>query len=191
MVMPVPAIAVVAPVPRETLQEMSDRIAGLWRVPTTTLSNLWHSESSGSTTVTNIGGDRGVVQINKYAHPEVSDAQAFDPDFALNFAAHSIASSTEDQFVVCNCYAFLKTKIRGLPRMEDITPNSTPHAGAVAVFLYRDKKTGLATKHVAYVESIGSAGFEVAEANFSACLLDSRHISWNDPRLQGFWSSPN
>lgn len=186
---PIAPVAVERFIEPETLQEMSDRIATAWGVPTSTLSSLWHSESSGSTTVTNLGGDRGLVQINKYAHPEVSDAEAFDADFALNFAARSIASSTEDQFVVCNCYAFLKTKIKQLPRMEDITPNATPRVGAVAIFLYHDKKTGLPLKHVAYIQSIGVEGFEVAEANFSLCALDNRHIEWNDPHLQGFWAN--
>lgn len=170
---------------------MSDRIAGSWGVPTSTLANLWHSESNGSTTIENTGGDRGLVQINRSAHPEVSDAEAFDPAFALIYAARSIASSTEEQFTVCNCYAYLKLKVRNLPRMVDLIPNSTPHVGAVAILLYRDKKTGLTTKHVAYVTKLDVSGFDVAEANFSPCLTDHRRILWADPHLQGFWDQKN
>lgn len=192
VVEPVPVVASLERGREETLAEQSDRIALAWNIPTSTLSNLWHSESSGSTTVVNIGCDRGLVQINCAAHPEVTDAQAFDPEYALTYAAHAIASSTDDQFVVCNCYAFLKTKIKGtlVPRMDEIVPNGVPHMGAVAIFSYNDKTTGLPVKHVAYVESIDADGFEVAEANFGPCLLDSRRISWRDPHLRGFWTAP-
>ena len=36
--------------------------------------------------------DRGIAQINSKAHPEVSDEQAFDPNFAINWAAKELKS---------------------------------------------------------------------------------------------------
>jgi hypothetical protein len=33
---------------------------------------------------------RGIVQINEYWHPEVSDEEAYDVDFALNFLAEGL-----------------------------------------------------------------------------------------------------
>lgn len=35
-----------------------------------------------------IGYDRGIAQINSHAHPEVTDQQAFDPNFAIPWAAN-------------------------------------------------------------------------------------------------------
>lgn len=135
-----------------------------------------------------MGGDRGLVQINRDAHPEVSDAQAFDAEFALNYAAHALASSTEDQFVVCNCYAYLKTRVPGLPKMVQIVPNGTPKIGAVAIFAYKDKRTGKMVKHVALIEKMTAMGFSVAETNYTKCLFDRRSVEWDDSHLVGFFS---
>lgn len=179
---------VAVPVIAETLPEMAERIALEHEVSTSTLADLVWSESRWDPDASNAGGDRGLVQINKWSHPEVSDAQAYNPEFALNFAASSIAAGTEEQFVVCNCYAYLKTRLKELPRMADIVPNGTPKIGSVAVFFYRDKQTGKRVKHVALIEKMSDSGFMVAESNFTKCLFDRRFIDWNDPHLIGFWN---
>lgn len=44
----------------------------------------WHQNKNGS-------WDRGPAQINSSAHPEVSDAQALDPKFAIPWAARTLA----------------------------------------------------------------------------------------------------
>ena len=38
-----------------------------------------------------LGFDRGVAQLNSLFHPEISDEQAFDPEFAINYAAKLLA----------------------------------------------------------------------------------------------------
>lgn len=174
----------------ETLPEMADRIslAIAPDEPTSTIRNLVWTESRWDPLAVNEGCDRGLVQINCESHPEVSDAQAYDPEFALTFAARAIASSTEEQWVACNCYLYLKTRVKGLPKMEQIVPNGTPKIGAVAIFSYKDKRTGRSVKHVALIEKLGQSGFSVAETNFTKCLFDRRQVDWNDPHIVGFWS---
>ncbi len=174
----------------ESLPQMADRISLELapEEPTSTLRNLVWSESRWDPDASNKGGDRGLVQINKWAHPEVNDAEAYDPDFALRFASRAIADHTEAEWVVCNCWLYLKTRVAGLPRMAEIIPNGTPRIGAVAIFVYKDKRTGRNVRHVALIEKLSDSGFTVAETNFTKCLFDRRWIAWGDPHLVGFWS---
>ena len=59
---------------------------------------LWQ-ESGYSANAKNDGGedgiDRGIAQINSKAHPEVSDEQAYDYDFAIKWMAKELADSIE------------------------------------------------------------------------------------------------
>ncbi len=65
-------------------------------VPHGLLAGLVAQESGGNPGATGFdsGGsvDRGIVQINSQAHPQVSDAQAYDPAFAIPWAASQLAS---------------------------------------------------------------------------------------------------
>ncbi len=184
-------LAIAGVVVPETLPEMSDRIAGEWGVATATLRNLVWSESRWDPNAVSSTGDCGLVQINPDLNPSqeyVPCETAKDPAYALNFAAQWVAAGKEDEWVVCNCYLYLKTRIRGLPLMRDIVPNSTPKVGAVAIFEYKDKQTGARVKHVAIIEKFSATGFAVAESNFTRCLWDRRTIDWGDPHIVGFWS---
>ncbi len=40
--------------------------------------------------------DRGLVQINSFWHPEISDAEAFDPVFSINWAAKYLAANIKE-----------------------------------------------------------------------------------------------
>jgi peptidoglycan hydrolase-like protein with peptidoglycan-binding domain len=42
------------------------------------------------------GPDRGLAQINKNSHPDISDAQAFDPLFAIPYAVQRLHNSPAD-----------------------------------------------------------------------------------------------
>ena len=178
-------------VPRETLEQQIDRIALYHSVPTTTLHNLVWSESRGSTTVVSKTGDYGVVQLN-LEHPPIleqgqlpiTEAQALDPEFALDFAARAIKLGKEHAWTACNCYSLVRYKIGSvLPRMASVTPNSLPAVGSVAIFNYRG------VKHIAYVERISVEGYHVLEANKTKCLIARRIVARNDPSLVGFWRS--
>jgi soluble lytic murein transglycosylase-like protein len=41
------------------------------------------------------GQDRGMAQINAAAHPEVTDQQAYDPRFAVDFAGHLLSGNLQ------------------------------------------------------------------------------------------------
>lgn len=184
-----------------SLPELADRISLAHKLATSTLRNLVDSESDWNP---DAAGDFrqkigdycswGLVQINVCAHSSPKDEmyatkeQALDPAFALNFAADAIAAGTEDNWTSCNCYSLVWTRLKGLPLMQSIVPNSEPKVGAVAVFMYRSKGSGEPVKHIAYVEKVVPGGVVISEANFSHCLIDSRTIHFYDPALLGFWS---
>lgn len=121
-----------------------------------------------------------MVQINREHWPDITDEQAFDPDFALKFAAEKIANGEEYLWVSCNCYAYASL-FNKLPRMVDIVPNSNyPRVGGLVVFRYANEK------HLATVVSVEQEGFWVKEANFSPCVIGNRFVSWQDKALKGF-----
>lgn len=171
-----------AKAPEPTLQEVAQEIAREYEISTSTLFNLVHSESRWDPNASSTTGDYGLVQINPKYH-NVTIEQALDPVFALKFAAKRIKSGQEYQWTACNCFSLVKTKIKNLPRMADIYPNSVPDVGKVAIFYYGS------VKHVAYITKITGTGFWVLEANYEPCLIEKRFVSYADRALVGYWSA--
>lgn len=187
-VLPLPQI-IEAPAPPETLPEMIERISAVIGNSTSTLTNLVFSESGNdSEAVGDHGCSLGYTQQNTCT-TNVTPTQALDAETALTIAANDIKNHIEDRYTVCNCYSYLKTRIKGLPRMDDLIPNGTPSVGAVAIFEYHDKETGAIVKHVAQIDSMTENGFTVAESNYTHCLVDQRYVAWNDTHIVGFWSA--
>lgn len=166
---------------KETLEEMADRIAIQHNISTSTLRNLVYSESRWDIKADN-GKDRGLVQINRDAWPEITDEQAFDPEFSLNFAADKISKGEEHKWVVCSCWALVKTKVPNLPNMAKIIPNkSKPKSGRVLVMQYGN------LKHVAYIEKVGLETLTIIEANYESCLVGRREIPITDMAIVGYF----
>lgn len=164
-----------------TLQELAEQIAVEYEISTTTLANLVYSESRWNPQADN-GHDRGLVQINRKHWPDITDEQAFDPVFALKFAAERLSEGQEHKWVACNCYLFAMAKIGRLPLMADIQPNTDkPQKGDLVILDYSG------VKHLSVIESVGKK-IKVIEANFEPCLIAPRQIDWHDPRIVGFWS---
>lgn len=164
------------------IEQKIDNIALAHNISTTTLYNLVRYESRLDPNADN-GQDRGIVQINREAWPEITDEQAFDPEWSLNWAAEKIANDESHIWTVCNCYSYATTLVGKLPRMSDITPNTTiPRLGDLVVFNYRGKK------HIGVQDEILEDGFWIKEANYEACAIGRRFIKWNDPNLVGFYS---
>jgi hypothetical protein len=180
----IPSPVLSAPAPIEihelTLQEKADMVAESFNISTTTLANLIYSESRWKPDADN-GYDRGLVQISRYYHPEVSDDQAFDVDFSLNFAAQAIARGDCSQWTACNCYSFVLTKVHVLPLMKDIVPNTNRAVGVIAIFQYPK------SKHIAYVTEVHETYFVVAEANYHPALIGPRKVKYDDPAFLGFY----
>lgn len=157
-------------------------------IASTTLYNLANSES---TLDPDAEGDEGcsfgIVQINLCAHPSIDKEDALDPEFALDYAAKSIANGTDSTWTSCNCYSLVSTKIKGLPRMSSIQPNGPARVGGVAIFYYPKKGTGEIVKHIAYIQYVGDSKITIQEANMTHCLIDTRTVALHDPHLSGFW----
>lgn len=164
-----------------TLQDKAVLIAAKYDIDQQKFLNLIESESNWNPVADN-GEDRGLTQISRTHHPEVSDECAFDSLCNMQWAASYIAENGWDEWVVCNCYLLVKTKIPELPKTADIVVSNLAKDGSVAVFDYR----GL--RHYAYITKLGTDSFEVIEANFERCKLSKRTISRDDPALLGYWS---
>lgn len=169
-----------AETPSKSLETLSDEIAIKWGISTSTLRNLVWSESRWNPKEVSPQGDRGLVQINKDAWPDITDEQAFDPEFALNFAAEKISEGKEHYWVVCNCVSAVKLKTK-IPKMAEIVPNTSLAPKTVAIFDYKG------VKHIAYVESVEKDSFTVFESNYRPCLLERRSVSMFDKSIVGFW----
>lgn len=139
---PPPPILVVAPQPAPveihtlTLQEKADMVAQSFGISTTTFASLIKNESGWDPNADN-GYDRGLVQISRIQHPDVTDAQAFDVDFSLNWAAQEIKSGRISGWTVCNCWLYTKMLYGPtMPLTKDLKPNSPMRVGAIAIYNY-------------------------------------------------------
>lgn len=152
-------------------------------IPASTLFNLVESESSWNPAADN-GKDRGLVQINRKSFPDVTDKQAFDPEFALNFAAKLISEDKSYLWTVCSCTKYVHVLDKSIPirNADHFTPNSSAHVGALAIFHYPN-----GISHVALVISIHGATFSVRESNYLPCKTDTRDIAFTNSSLYGFW----
>ena len=174
--------------PERGVEALVSDVAGEYDISSTSLYNLTWSESRlNPEAVGDKGCSFGLVQINLCVHDSVTEEQALDPEFALRYAARAIKDGKEDAWSVCNCYAYVSTRVK-LPKMANIQPNSNADIGSVAIFYY--PSGGKFVKHIAIVVKKDSNGFTVMESNKTHCLLGSRVVKWDDPRLDGFWKSP-
>lgn len=143
------------------------------------MDNLISSESQWNPNAVSPTNDYGLAAINLRWHPEVTKAEALDPEFALRFAAQAIKDGKEDAWTVCNCYQYVKAVLGDI---GSITPNSTPKNGSVAIFDYKG------IPHYGIVVALKVDGFKIREANYTHCKTDTRFIKWTDPNLKGFYT---
>lgn len=157
--------------------------SALYGVSSTSLANLVWSES-GNDPLADNGVDRGIAQISRVWHPEVSDKCAFDTACALDWAAQRIKAGYGYEWTSGNCYSYVSMFVR-LPKMSEVLPSKTLGLVKVAIFDYRG------VKHVALVTSSTQNGFWVQEANYKPFKIGPRFITWGDKALIGFWSPNN
>ena len=73
-----------------------------WGVSSTTIYKIIEGESNFNTlAVGDKGMSRGLVQIHKKYHPDITDEMAFDPDFSINFLASNLAKGRCSWWTVC------------------------------------------------------------------------------------------
>ncbi len=87
-------------------------------------------------------------------------------------------------YILCNCYAYVKNKFANLPSTYEILNSLTFNTGEVAVFYYRD--SGL--YHYALVKEIGEDYIKIEETNYKRCRFSERIIPRNNPDLLGYFS---
>lgn len=188
---PSPALSAQLTIPIEihdyTLQEKANDIATEYVISTTTFSNLITSESNWNPEATSTTGDRGIMQISDYFHPEVSDKCAFDTDCAMRWAAGYIKAHGTDEWISCNCYLMAKVYRPDIPLTKDLKPNSPVRKGAIAIYNYHG------IPHYAYVTGVqndGTYGHWEKGSNLEPCKIYSRFVPESNPFLVGYWYEP-
>ncbi len=81
--------------PPTSLTDLTIQAANKYNIPVPVLASLIFSESGYNPTAKRTGKykngtpyvDRGIMQINSVAHPQVTDEQAFNPAFAIDYGA--------------------------------------------------------------------------------------------------------
>lgn len=186
---PIPfhALQIVEPPKPQPLPEYAKAKAEEYGISWQKLNNLITYESRWNPSAVN-GLDRGLVQINSFYNPHITDEQAYDPYWAIDWAAKEISEGREHAWTVCNCVSLVRSKLgTALPKMADIQPNSEPTVGGVAIFYYKHKETGDITKHVAYITDVFPDYIYIFEANFEPCKISTRKVMLDDPHIAGFF----
>ena len=185
------------PIPVETIEQRIDRVAMSHRIATTSLFNLVMGESGlvpskvGDmkylcTSGVNLGKPiraKGLVQITDCYEPTITDAQAFDPDWALNWAADKIVKGEAwKTWTVANCYSYAKTRIKNLPAMKDIQPNTPyPVVGGLLIEYFNG------VKHISVIEKVSLEGQLVSQTNKEPFNFTKELRPWNNKNREGYW----
>jgi len=87
-----PIVEVSIPIKPITIDEKIDYYGDMYGVSTYVLHTVIRCESNYNTyALGDSGKSRGLVQIHSGYNPHVSDAEAYDPDFAINFLAENLS----------------------------------------------------------------------------------------------------
>lgn len=88
-----PSSSQLSNVPEEYSQMIMDA-ANKYGVSASLIAGALEQESNFDPAADN-GKDRGIAQINRVAHPEITDAQAFDPKFSIDFIGKEFSRLTK------------------------------------------------------------------------------------------------
>lgn len=167
------------------LKTEATAVAEKYKISTTTLFNLIDAESKWDPATTSPdGNDRGLVQISRIWFPSISDAEAYNPAFSLDFAASQIAKGNAYLWTSCSCVKtarYLGVQFPAISSPADLKPNASPEVGAVVILKYGQ------TWHMAKITKLNEASMSVVEGNYEPCKISTREISYNDPHIIGFY----
>lgn len=94
-----------------TMPLIINAYAHRYGVDSHTMEKVIECESQGRPWVRgDHGHSRGLVQIHDYWHSEVTDAQAFDPFFSIEFLAKGLAAGNGSEWT---CYRLYKSGALG------------------------------------------------------------------------------
>lgn len=78
----------------ETIKQTISRIAREYNVSEEVMNTVVECESQYNTNaVGDHGNSKGLVQIHRKYHPDITESQAFDPEFSLSFLAKNLANN--------------------------------------------------------------------------------------------------
>lgn len=180
-----PATVEVPPLPVLTIQERAVLIAEKHGIATTTFANLIQEESKWNEKIPDSPqGDRGLLQINRKWHSEVSDECAYDADCAMNWAAEYIAKNGWDEWTPCNCYSYAKviSGSKDFPLANELKPNGPPQIGSIVIMDFN----GVIHYEVLTRFTDDGSGFGYKGANRKPCDIEEGVDSFGDSRIVGF-----
>lgn len=151
------------------------------------LNNLITFESSWNPNADN-EEDRGLVQISRTYHKEVTDEQAFNEDFALDWVIDVLKRGDESMYTVCNCFSWVKVKLHRPDLLtKDVIVNSMAVPGSIAIVYYKDSK-GKTVIHYSYVMQVMPGAIYTSNANLSdGCGITENVYDLHDPRIHGYY----
>lgn|GEM_PF-5095109 len=118
-------------------------------------------------------------------HESVQSTFAVDLPQATVATETSLTSVVEDVF--CSCVTGARLHVPNLPKgnASDFFPNTYPHIGAIALFLYPNN-----VYHMAYIDYVGPKGFHVIHYNKERCKKTKEWIMYGNPHIRGFYKVP-
>ena len=100
-----PQVAFKVPEPTETQIALIKEKADQYNVSATLMTKIIACESGfNENALGDNGQSRGLVQIHKPSHPTITDEQAYDAEFAVEFLAEKLS---EGQGSLWTCYRIL------------------------------------------------------------------------------------
>lgn len=109
-----PSVAECNPVPKEIIYAKIAHYASIYGVSEGMMDYIVRNESHysscaiGDTHLTDPDGNPhlslGAVQINRYWNPDVTEAEAYDIDFSLNFLADALSKGHCSRWTTCRAF---------------------------------------------------------------------------------------
>lgn len=89
----------------KTIDQLIDEKSAEYNVSASLMRKIIHCESSGNPNAVGDGGySFGLVQIHSPSWPDITQEQAVDPEFAINFLAKKLS---EDKGHLWTCYRMI------------------------------------------------------------------------------------
>lgn len=173
--------------PSLTLKEKVRRMSEEFDVPFEVVDSVITNESRwGEKRMGDDGCAFGLLHINICENPDITQAQAEDDDFSLNYFFTEVKAGREWKWSICNCVSYLRIKGIKLPRVGDIknlvTNSPYPKVGGAVKLVYSNGRS-----HGARVEEVTSEGIWVTQYNKPRCQFSKEFIRFDSGLIEGYW----
>lgn len=164
-------------------------VADQYQIDRKAFFNMITSESQWDPSARSKTGDVGLVQINLASHPTITENQAIDVEFSLEWAAARFAEGKEWQlWTVCSCIQYARALGVDLPRVSatELEPNTTLSElkeNDLVLFKYSNGQ-----RHVGVFWGYKDGKLHVRQSNFEPCKAEAWLLDPADPSILGFWA---